>query len=615
MIQIEDLSKSYGGHEVIQKVSFVINRGERCALVGRNGAGKTTLFRILAHIEIQDSGTISTPKGYRIGYLEQHVSFNAPTLLEEVARFLPEDDRDSTYKAEKILFGLGFIEEDMSRTPQGFSGGFQLRMQLAKILVSEPDCLLLDEPTNYLDILSIRWLSRFLRGWKGELVIISHDRDFLDDVCTHTLGIHRHAVVKVAGGTDEYYTQVALQEEVHEKTRLNVEKKKAHMQSFVDRFGAKASKAVQAQSRMKAISRLPALEKLAEIDNLNFSFPYAQISSEILVQVDNIRFSYPDQQDTVLIHDLSFVVEKDDRIAIIGKNGKGKSTLLKLLAQEMYPTSGAIRVREGVKFGYFGQTNVNRLRLDLTIEEEIRSSNSYLSQQDVRSIAGLMMFDGEKAKKKIGVLSGGEKSRVLLGKIIASPCNVLLLDEPSNHLDIESIDAMTEALTHFPGAILIVSHNELLLRQIPEKLIVFREGRQDVFLDGYESFLEKGGWDTEEKLQEAKSSVCKNTVSKLSKQKRAELVTQRSKATKPIQEKIAYYENMIINIEIELEKLNFDLIAASERMEGRKIQELAKLIDEKKNTIDTCFHELETLYHSLDSEKAKFQSLFDQLGS
>lgn len=272
MIQVDGLTLAYDGEYLFEDASFTIQPKEKCALVGRNGTGKSSLFRILTGRETPDRGTISKKKNYLIGMLDQHIKFTKPTLLEEAATGLRPGEEDCLYKAETILFGLGFTEADLDRSPNDFSGGFQLRIQLTKVLVGEPDCLFLDEPTNYLDIVSIKWFTEFLQEWPGEFILISHDREFLDSVTTHTMGIHRQKLSKVKGSTIKFYEMIMQQEEIHEKTRQGLEKKREHLQGFIDRFGAKASKATQAASKAKALSRIPVLENLKSLFELDFQF-------------------------------------------------------------------------------------------------------------------------------------------------------------------------------------------------------------------------------------------------------------------------------------------------------------------------------------------------------
>lgn len=609
MIHVEGLSMAFGGHPLFEDATFSIQEGERCGLVGRNGSGKTTLFRILIGQETPDSGKIIMRKNYKIGTLSQHIAFTQPTIIKEAALGLRHEDKDSIYKAEKILFGLGFKEDDLERPPSEFSGGFHLRLHLAKVLISEPNCLLLDEPTNYLDIVSVRWFTRFLQQWKGELILISHDREFMDSVTTHTMGIHRQKVRKVKGGTVAFYELILQQEEIHERTRVNLEKKRSSSQAFIDRFGAKASKAAQAQSRQKMLDRIPVLEKLMAINHLDFHFKEAPFQSKQMVTAQNLSFRYA--ADIPLIDNLSLSIEKGERIAIVGKNGRGKSTILRLLAQELTPQTGSIKISDNISLGYFGQTNIDRLHPKHTIEEEIASANSTLNKTEVRGICGLMMFSSDKAEKVTSVLSGGEKSRVLLGKILAKPCNLLLLDEPTHHLDMESIEAMIDALEDFQGAVVLVTHSELILKRLAlDKIVVCREGEQLLFLGGYEDFLEKVGWDDDTSASKGKK---KNEDQRELKQQRAELIVARSKALKPIDQEIIHKEGLITELEVEQEKTNLLFMDVSQQGNGQAIQELAKAMAERKKSLDGLYDKLEKLMHKREELYNSFTAKINAL--
>jgi len=595
MIQVESVKKTYGGETVLDAISFTLGKKEKCGLVGRNGAGKTTLFRLICGLEEPDQGSIVIPKHYRLGYLNQHIHFEQKTILEEVCLGLPPEDKEKTYKAEAILFGLGFQKSDLEKSPHAFSGGYQLRLHLTKLLLSEPDCLLLDEPTNYLDILSIRWLKQFLRNWQGELIMISHDRQFLDSIITHTIGIHRKGLKKIEGPSTKLYQKIAQEEEVHEKTRQTLEKKREHIQEFVDRFGAKANKASQAQSKLKALNRLPSLDALCQIENLNFSFPAAQTASKILFKGNTITFSYT---GTPLISKFSFEIEKNARLGIIGQNGKGKSTFLKLLIGELEAQEGSMTMAPNLSIGYFGQSHINRLDPEQTVEDEIQQANPKLSIQEVRSIAGKMMFTQNRAEKKIGVLSGGERSRVVLGKLLAAPCHLLLLDEPTNHLDVESLEAFMDALEEFEGAVVIITHSELVLERLATRLLVFTQSKQEFFEGTYSEFLEKGGWQQEEKPQDKKEQTYKE-----SKKQRAEAVIERSKQLKPHLARISQIESRITKLEEEVEALNNKIIDDVNNGKSTDIAEKTKLIKENQKEINTLFEELEERYNAVDNIK------------
>lgn len=493
MIKVQNLTKYFGEQLLFDSVSFSLSRGERVGLVGRNGSGKSTLFKLLRDEEHPDEGQIVIPKGYKIGHLAQHLKFTEDTILEEACLGLPPGREDEAYKAEIILSGLGFSEDDMYLPPSHFSGGFQIRINLAKVLLSEPNLLLLDEPTNYLDIVSALWLTEFLRNWKNEMIIISHDRDFMDNVTTHTMIIHRKKMKKIQGGTEKLYEQIIQDEEIYEKTRLNEDKKRKDLEQFISRFRAKASKATLVQSRVKMLERMGQKEELQDEETLDFFFTEAPFHGRFLLEAQKLTFGYPDSPD--LIKNLSIHVSKTDRIGIIGKNGKGKSTLLRLLAGELQPATGEAKISSNTQVGFFGQTNIDRLTPSLTVEEEITAVNPNLSRTRIRGICGTMMFSGDNALKKNSVLSGGEKSRVLLGKILATPTNLLLLDEPTNHLDMESIEALVESLKEYNGGVILVTHSELLLRALATRLIVFQGDKPFVFEGPYDYFLEKIGWD------------------------------------------------------------------------------------------------------------------------
>ncbi|MDF3820492.1 ABC-F family ATP-binding cassette domain-containing protein [Leptospira sp. 96542] len=497
MIKISGLNKQFNGNVLFDDLTFGVNRGERVGLVGRNGHGKSTLVQIILGKLEPDSGNITVPKGYRIGHLEQHLTFTKPTVLEECALGLPEGDEYETWKVERILFGLGFKEEDMERSPNDFSGGYQIRMNLAKLLVSAPDMLVLDEPNNYLDIVTIRWLEEFLREWEGEIILITHDRSFMDSVVTHTVAIHRTKAIKVQGDTEKLYNQINQAEEIYEKTRLNEAKKRKQEEIFIAKFKAKASFASRTQSRVKKLEKQGEMKALDTIEDLELYFNSAPFSANQMLSVDGLKFSYTGS-DPFLIEDFSISVGPNDRICIIGKNGKGKSTLLKLIAGELKQISGEIKKHPVLKEGYFGQTNKLNMDEKNTVVQEIMSADPNCSEGKARNIAGGLMFSEDLALKKIKVLSGGEKSRVLLGKILVTPCHLLYLDEPTNHLDMQSCDSLIEAIDNFDGSVIMVTHNEMHLRAVATKLIVFDDNRVFVYDGGYDDFLSDIGWKDEE---------------------------------------------------------------------------------------------------------------------
>lgn len=589
MIQVVGLEKGFGTQVLFSDVTFTLGKGERVGLVGRNGTGKSTLFKILLGEESQDKGEVIFPKNYLIGTLKQHLVFTKPTIIEECMTALRgENAAFEQYKVEKMLLGLGFKASDFNRPPSDFSGGYQIRLNLAKVLVAEPDCLLLDEPTNYLDIVSMRWLTKFLREFKGEMILITHDRGFMDDVTTHTMGIWRQKLFKIPGSSQKYFEQILLEEEIYEKTRQNSEKKRKDLEEFVTRFKAKASKAAQAQSRLKLLEKMPEMEALSMMATLDFEFTHQECPGKVLIDAKDLTFGYTQQ---TLINNLTFSILKNDKIAIIGKNGKGKSTLLNLLANELEPKSGSITKNVNLLIGHFGQTNINRLDLENTIEEEILSVNPMMGLQRARSLAGIMMFSGDLAKKKIKVLSGGERARVLLGKLLAKPTNLLLLDEPTNHLDQESVEALTLELQNYPGAVVIVTHSESMIREVAQKLIVFHHDKVEFLAETYDDFLTKIGWEDEEAPAPQAKLQDKPNRQEL-KRLRSEMIIERGRELNPLKKKMESLEKEVMKLEEEQQKLEASLIDLAGAGDSKKIQESSQRLGTVKKRIDEAFEEL-----------------------
>lgn len=673
MINIDSISKTYGGQVLFSNASIQINSGEKIGLVGRNGHGKTTLLKMVTGQEEPDSGQIQIPGDYRIGYLTQHIAFSKNSVLEECMVGLTEHEKDHYWKAEKILAGLGFSDEDMESSPQSFSGGYQVRLSLAKVLVSEPDLLILDEPTNYLDIVSIRWISSFLRAWPREILLVTHDRSFMDSVVTHIVGIHRCVMRKIVGTTEKYYEQIAQDEEIYEKTRVNEEKRRKDMELFITRFRAKARLAGLVQSRVKALARMEKKDGLQKIESLEFTFRDREFAGKKIMECDGVNFSYgsTDTQDSTevetgflpsqemdhlapsseggeppLIDNFSLTVTPEDRIAIIGKNGKGKTTLLKILSGTLAPNAGRVSYNPGVAMGYFEQTNIQSLNKNATVEEEILYSHPDLDRQQARNICGAMMFEGNSALKQISVLSGGEKSRVMLAKLLAQPLNLLMLDEPTNHLDMESCDSLIMAIDNFRGAVLLVTHNEMFLHSLANRLIVFKNDAIHLFEGRYQEFLEKEGWDDDQRSKNSSSSKSSPTYAaseqrlpgsavggesgksvkgkdgdstsrKISKKEirklRSEIVQERSKAVGHLERSIAKSEKLIERCEERLQELNGSMQDAAEKMDGREIAVIGKEIARCQAEIDLLFDSMERQMDELESKKAVFDSRLAEL--
>ena len=617
MISAENITKSYGNQLLFDDISFKLNPRERLGLVGRNGHGKTTLFQLISGKETPDSGTITAPKNYRIAQVRQQLDFSENSILEECAGGLPEHERTHLWKVEKILEGLGFSGKDMHRPPEEFSGGYQVRLNLVKALVSEPDLLLLDEPTNYLDITSIRWIERFLLDWSRELILITHDRSFMDRIVTHTMGIHRCKIRKIVGDTGKYYTQLAQEEEIHEKTRINDERRRKEVEQFISRFRAKARLANLVQSRIKTLEKTEKREKLQKLHTLEFSFRSCPFPGKFMLQVQDLAFDY--HEPPSLIRDFNFTLNAGDRVCVVGKNGRGKTTLLKLLAGTLTPCSGSVRYSPNTVIGAYEQTNVSSLVDSRSVEEEILQTAPDINYQAARNICGAMMFEGDDALKKISVLSGGEKSRVMLGKLLATPVNLLLLDEPSNHLDMESCDSLLAALDNFEGAVIMVTHNEMFLHTLAERLIVFQDGRLELFEGSYQRFLERGGWQVRTEPASANPNEDRSAGNRAKptkkgiRRQRSEVITKRAKELNPIQREISDLEDRIDHIEKKLARLNDDMQVATRTGKGPKIAEISQAMHSGQEEIARLFEKLEKLSHEHDRKKQAFDQELAEL--
>jgi len=603
MIRLDNIHKSFGGDIIFNGISIHMSKSERLGLIGRNGSGKTTLFKLITSEVSSDDGNIYIPKNYNIGYLEQHLDFNEPTVLKTGCQGLPKDEIYNEYKVEKILFGLGFTNDDLNKSPKELSGGFQVRLSLARTLISNPSLLLLDEPTNYLDIVSIRWVTKFLKSWENELIIISHDRDFIDEVTTHTAMLHRKKIYKVHGNTSKLISLIEQTEETYEKTRINEERERKQMEDFVNKYKAKAAIVPSVRSRIKKLQKTQVRTQLEKIDDLEFRFRYHPFAGRHMMEIHNLSFHFNNK--IPLIKNLTFQIKGNDRIGVIGKNGKGKSTLLRLMAEELAPVHGTVKANINAQTAFFGQTNILRLNKNLTVEEEISNSNPNLGKGSVMSICGIMMFGGDKAKKKVSVLSGGEKSRVLLGKIVASPANLILLDEPSNHLDLQSIESMVDSINEFKGAVVIVTHDEMILRAVATKLLVFQRGNVELFHGGYDDFLSRVGWEDEEN-DKPKENTIKVNKKDLRKQ-RSQIIQEKSKILKPLKQKIDDLENKIHKLEKELHSANETLKHATENQNIDDLVKISREIQDTQESIDELFLQLEKTSKEYDQKAKEYE--------
>ena len=491
MLTIAGLSKSFGGRELFDDVSLTVQSGERVAIVGPNGAGKSTLLKIILGLEEPDAGEVTTIRGARIGYLPQEAEVvGSETILEIAVPHEHEHDGQFTAKAKQILDQLGFKLSDHHRAARELSGGWAMRAHLARLLAEEPELLLLDEPTNHLDLETLLWFQDYLRNYPGGILLISHDREFLNRLCTHIAELRASRILRYTGNYDSYLEQRELAEVTMAATAVAQQRKIDQLQLFVDRFRAKNTKAAQAQSKMKQIERLKEeMVESAKTDaTVGFRFPQPQRSGHRVITLKGIKFGYGEN----LIYDgMDFEAERGQRTVLVGPNGAGKSTLLKLLAEVLKPQAGEHKLGHNVKHGYFAQHRAQMLNPAYTVMQEAMETPQRVTEQFIRTLLGSFLFRGDDIYKPVSVLSGGEKSRLALVKLLLDPPNLLLMDEPTTHLDLASVDALVEALKQFEGTLIFISHDVHFIRQLSNHVVRVEAGQLRHFPGGYQYYLDK----------------------------------------------------------------------------------------------------------------------------
>jgi ATP-binding cassette, subfamily F, member 3 len=526
MLTLSEISKAYGGRILFDDVTLQLNREDRIGLVGPNGAGKSTLFSIILGEEEADSGQVMKERNVVFGYLPQE---SAPvgdeTVLELATAISPEfaklrriilawdsdhhvapdhveeihDDAHNRFhelggyqldaKAKQILSGLGFREKDFERKARELSGGWVMRAHLARLLVQQPDLLLLDEPTNHLDLEALLWFQEYLTTYPGAIVVISHDREFLNHIVSGIVEIRSSKLNRYRGNYDDFLVQRAAAEEQLLAAYKNQQKEIERLQLFADRFRAKASKATQAQSKLKQIERMDKIEApVNDESKIGFSFPQPQRSGQKVITLENIHQAYG---ENVVYRGMEFKAERDQRIVLVGPNGAGKSTLLKILAGVLVPQSGVRTLGHNVKAGYYSQYRVEMLQESRSVFEEASDTPARVTEQFIRTLLGSFLFRGDDIYKKVNVLSGGEKSRLALVKLLLDPPNLLLMDEPTTHLDMASIDALVGALKQFQGTLVFISHDVYFIRALSGHVVHINAGRLTHYPGGYQYYLDK----------------------------------------------------------------------------------------------------------------------------
>jgi len=526
MLTLAGISKAYGGRQLFTDVTLQVNRGDRLGLVGPNGAGKSTLLKLILGEESADDGEITTERGISLGHLPQESMPVGDETVIEVATGIspeftklrriiqawdnnhpvealhPEEVHDNVHdrynelngyqieaRAKQILAGLSFRDKDSDRPAREMSGGWVMRAHLARLLAMEPDLLILDEPTNHLDLEALLWFQDYLKNYPGAILVISHDREFLNSLVGGIVEIRQSKLIRYRGNYDEYLVQREAAEEQQLAAYKNQQREINSLLDFARRFGAKASKASQAQSKLKQVERMEKIEAPGSEDKkVSFSFPQPQRSGLKAITLKNIHFSYG---QNVVYRGVDFQAERGQRTVLVGPNGAGKSTLLKILGGVLAPQAGTRELGHNAKAGYYSQYRVDMLDLSRTVFEEALDTPSRVTEQFIRTLLGSFLFVGDDVFKRVSVLSGGEKSRLALVKLLLDPPNVLLMDEPTTHLDMNSIDALLYALDQFEGTLIFISHDVYFIRALASHVVHISDGRLTHYPGGYQYYLEK----------------------------------------------------------------------------------------------------------------------------
>ncbi|MBR4154241.1 MAG: ABC-F family ATP-binding cassette domain-containing protein [Paludibacteraceae bacterium] len=639
MISVEKLTIDFTGTPLFEEVSFLVNPKEKIALVGKNGAGKSTMLKVFAGLQQSSGGRVSMPKDFKIGYLPQHLLVNDDkTVMDEaktafgdvldtqkrverltqelaertdyesaeytdlIERLSIENERLTLMGAdnmmseiERTLIGLGFLRTDFDRPTSEFSGGWRMRIELAKILLSRPDLLLLDEPTNHLDIESIRWLEQFLATSSSSLLLVSHDRAFLDAVTSRTIEI---SLGQIYDYKVPYTKYVELRKERREqqlRAYENQQKMIADTEEFIERFRYKATKAIQVQSRIKALDRLERIEvDLEDNSALRLKFPPAPHSGVLPVDIEHLTKAYGDH---VVLNNIDLQIHRGEKVAFVGKNGEGKSTLVKCIMQEI-EHSGTMKLGHGVKIGYFAQNQASLLDENLTVFDTI----DYVAVGDIRTkirdILGAFMFGGEASDKKVKVLSGGERSRLAMIKLLLEPVNLLILDEPTNHLDMRSKDVLKEAIQAFDGTVILVSHDRDFLDGLVTKVYEFGGGKVKTHLGGIEEYLQSTAG--EKQLTDSEKPSTFNSQLSTPSEGRINY-----ELRKEVSKKIRKIERDIESLEKEIEKAETRISEIEAQFaEGVTEASLLKEYEQTKHTLDAKMYEWELLSEEVEGLRA-----------
>ena len=627
MLNVHNLSVSFQGEYLFEEVAFMLNAGDRVGLIGKNGAGKSTMLKLLSRELKPDSGTIAADKDVRIGFLKQDIDFvKGRTILEEAYQAFGEiktleqklDDihhqietrtdyesesyhnlldmlSDYTHRfdliggylyqgeTEKVLLGLGFQRSDFDKLTDSFSGGWRMRIELAKLLLQNNDILLLDEPTNHLDIESIIWLEQFLTTYSGAVVIVSHDKMFLDNVTNRTIEI---SVGKIYDYPKPYSKFLELRQEIREQqlaSQKNQEKKIQQTEKLIEKFRAKASKASMAQSLIKKLDKIERIE-VDEEDNavMNVRFPVSVTPGKVVLEIDDVSKSYGEKE--VLSH-VSLLVERGSKIAFVGQNGQGKTTLAKMIIGET-DYQGTIKLGHNVQLGYFAQNQADYLDGELTVLDTMYHAADDTNRMKIRDILGSFLFRGDEVDKKVKVLSGGERNRLALAKMLLSDFNVLVMDEPTNHLDIKSKNVLKKALQQFEGTLIIVSHDRDFLQGLTDKVYEFKNKNIKEYLGDIDFYLEQRAVANFREMEQQKETLSAPSKATTSTEK---LSFEQQKQQKAAQNKLNKIENQIATLEEELKQMDVQMGL------GVQSNDYYKEYEQKKKMLEELMTEWENL--------------------
>ena len=633
MLQATNLSIIFGSRILFDNVTFTIQPRDRIGLVGRNGAGKSTLLKAINGELTPQEGGISKPNGYTIGFLKQEIRgqheptvwLEAQTAFKEINilqqklddiqhqletrtdydsddymnlsqdfcdlndRLVHLDIDDKDKKTELVLLGLGYKRDDFEKAPSTFSGGWAMRLELAKLLLQNPDLLMLDEPTNHLDIESIIWLEEFFQKYEGAIVLVSHDKTFLDNVCNKTIELELGKMYEYKANYSKY---LILKEDRREKqlqTFKNQQDQIKQIERNIERFKAKASKATMAQSLVKKLDKMEIVEvEQDDVRSMRFSFPMGQQSGKIVVKATNLAKNYGEKQ---VFHDVNLEIERGDKVAFIGKNGMGKTTMAKIIAKEIDYTSGNYDLGHNVNIAFFAQHHAEHLPKELTILQYMEDTAPTEVRAQVRNILGAFMFSGDDATKKISVLSGGERARVCLAHLLLNPSNTLILDEPTNHLDIRAKEVLKDAISKYPGTVIVVSHDRDFLAGMTNKVFEFNDGVVKEFVGDVNDFFEErrlANFREVEMRDETREKLEKTVVTNPKSQ-----VSNQNNQDKQLRNKISKLEEEISIKEFDIKKLEEKIEALSEN--GKYDEQIVLQLGTEKKVLEKLMQDWEKL--------------------